>query len=88
MQSGTTTNTVPALAKLDIDVRSFTMLELNRIDKAIRSLTSDVASVAVTGGINRPPLELANTKELYEKLEKVAADLGLAPVGQASVQRC
>ncbi|MCX6449795.1 MAG: peptidase dimerization domain-containing protein [Actinobacteria bacterium] len=49
MQSGTTTNTVPALAKLDIDVRSFTMLELNRIDKAIRSLTSYVASVEVQG---------------------------------------
>ena len=85
MQSGTTTNTVPALAKLDIDVRSFTMLELNRIDKAIRSLTSDVAIVEVKGGINRPPLELANTKDLYEKLEKVAADLGLVPIGQASV---
>ena len=85
MQSGTTTNTVPALAKLDIDVRSFTMAELNRIDKSIKGLSSQVANVEVTGGINRPPLEISSTKELYEKLEKVAKDLGLAPIGHASV---
>ena len=85
MQSGTTTNTVPALAKLDIDVRSFTMTELNRIDKSIKGLSSEVAKVEVTGGINRPPLEISSTKELYEKLEKVAKDLGLAPIGHASV---
>ena len=85
MQSGTTTNTVPALAKLDIDVRSFTMAELNRIDKSIKGLSSEVAKVEVTGGINRPPLEISSTKELYEKLEKVAKDLGLAPIGHVSV---
>ena len=85
MQSGTTTNTVPALAKLDIDVRSFTMAELNRIDKSIKGLSSQVANVEVTGGINRPPLEISSTKELYEKLEKVAKDLGLAPIGHVSV---
>jgi glutamate carboxypeptidase len=85
MQSGTTTNTVPALAKLDIDVRSFSILELSRIDKAVKSLTSDVASVEVTGGINRPPLETGSTKDLYVKIEKVAKDLGLPEVGSASV---
>jgi len=85
MQSGTTTNTVPALAKLDIDVRSFTISELNRIDKSIRALSSDVAKVEVTGGINRPPLETSSSMELYEKLEKVAKVLGLPPIGHASV---
>ena len=85
MQSGTTTNTVPALAKLDIDVRSFTISELSRIDKSIRSLASDVAKVEVTGGVNRPPLEKSSSMELYEKLEKVAKDLGLSPIGHASV---
>ena len=85
MQSGTTTNTVPALAKLDIDVRSFTISELNRIDKSIRALSSDVAKVEVTGGINRPPLETSSSMELYEKLEKVAKDIGLSPIGHASV---
>jgi glutamate carboxypeptidase len=85
MQSGTTTNTVPALAKLDIDVRSFTISELNRIDKSIRALSSDIAKVEVSGGVNRPPLETSSSMELYEKLEKVAKDLGLSPIGHASV---
>ena len=85
MQSGTTTNTVPASAKLDIDVRSFTISELNRIDKSIRALSSEVAKVEVTGGVNRPPLEISSSMELYEKLEKVAKDLGLSPIGHASV---
>jgi glutamate carboxypeptidase len=44
-----------------------------------------VAGVEVTGGINRPPLETVNTKDLYVKLEKVAKDLGLPEVGSASV---
>jgi glutamate carboxypeptidase len=85
MKSGTTTNTVPALATLDIDVRSFTNAELARIDKSIRNLKSDVAKVEVTGGINRPPLEESSTMALYEKLEKVAAALGVAKIGNASV---
>ena len=85
MKSGTTTNTVPALATLDIDVRSFTNAELTRIDKSIRNLKSDVAKVEVTGGINRPPLEESSTMALYEKLEKVAAAIGVAKVGNASV---
>lgn len=85
MQAGTTTNTVPAQAKLDIDIRSFTMAELQRIDTAIKSLTSSVAKVDITGGISRPPLEIASTKELYEKLEVVAKRLGMPEIGHASV---
>ena len=85
MQSGTTTNTVPAQAKLDIDIRSFTMAELNRVDAAIKSLKSERAKVEVSGGINRPPLETTSTLELYEKLEAVAKTLGMAPIGHASV---
>ena len=85
MHSGTTTNTVPAQAKLDIDIRSFTMAELNRVDAAIKSLKSEIAKVEVSGGINRPPLETSSTLELYEKLEAVAKSLGMSPIGHASV---
>jgi glutamate carboxypeptidase len=85
MQAGTTTNTVPAQAKLDIDIRSFTIAELQRVDTAIKSLTSSVAQVEITGGISRPPLEIASTKELYEKLEVVAKRLGMPEIGHASV---
>ena len=58
LHSGTTTNTVPAFATLDVDVRSFTKSELERIDNAIRTLKSDVAKVEVTGGINRPYFQI------------------------------
>jgi glutamate carboxypeptidase len=85
MQAGTTTNTVPAEAKLDIDIRSFTMAELQRVDTAIKALSSPVAKVDVTGNIRRSPLEIASTKELYEKLEVVAKRLGMPEIGHASV---
>jgi glutamate carboxypeptidase len=87
MHSGTTTNTVPALATLDIDIRSFSAAELIRVDSAIKKLsaTHPEAKIEITGGINRPPLELTSTTELYEILEKVASEIGIEPVGQASV---
>ena len=87
MNSGTTTNTVPALATLDIDIRSYSSAELSRIDSAIKSLVSSdgQAKLVVTGGINRPPLETSSTIELYEILEKVANEIGFAPIGHASV---
>lgn len=85
LHSGTTTNTVPAFATLDVDVRSFTNSELERIDNAIRTLKSDVAKVEVTGGINRPPLEESSTSELHAKFEKVATSLGFPEIGKASV---
>jgi glutamate carboxypeptidase len=87
MHAGTTTNTVPALATLDIDIRSYSAAELIRIDSAMKNLvtTHPEAKLEVTGGINRPPLELSATSELYEILEKVASEIGMAPIGQASV---
>jgi len=85
--SGTTTNTVPASAILDIDVRSFSTSELERIDKSIKSLmpTLSGATLSITGGINRPPLEERSTLELYEKLEASAKKLSRQEVGKIKV---
>ena len=87
LHSGTTTNTVPALATLDVDSRSFTMDEMRRVENAIKSLKAHhpEARIEVTGGINRPPLELSSTQDLYEKFERVASRLGLGPIGHAAV---
>ena len=87
MQSGSTTNTVPATATLDIDARSFLASELKRVDAAIRSLAAHhpEARLEISGGINRPPLEHAATAELYALIEEVASSLGLPPVGHVSV---
>ena len=87
MNSGTTTNTVPALASLDVDCRSFKLSEMQRVQEAIKNLkaTHPEARIEVTGGINRPPLETSATQSLYEKCETVAKQLGMAPLGSASV---
>jgi glutamate carboxypeptidase len=87
MTSGSTTNTVPALASLDVDSRSFTMAEMKRVEQAIRSLKPENkdARIEITGGINRPPMETSSSSELYELAEKVAVKLAMAPLGSASV---
>ena len=87
MHSGTTTNTVPALATLDIDCRSFTLAEMQRVQDSIKNLTPihPEAKIEVVGGINRPPLETTATHKLYEMCELVAKNLGMAPLGSASV---
>jgi glutamate carboxypeptidase len=43
------------------------------------------ARYEITGGFNRPPLELSSTMALYERAEKVAEKLGMSPLGHASV---
>ena len=87
MNSGTTTNTVPALASLDVDCRLFKLSEMQRVQEAIKNLKAihPEARIEVTGGINRPPLETSATQSLYEKCETVAKQLGMAPLGSASV---
>lgn len=87
LKSGTTTNTVPALAVLDVDSRSFTMKEMERVKDAIYALTPihPQARIEVIGGINRPPLEESSTSDLYKLCEEVARKLGMAPLGSAIV---
>ena len=87
LNSGNTTNTVPDLATLDIDARSFSQSELERVDREIRTIAAvnPQARIEVTGGLNRPPLQPAATAALYERAEKVAAAIGMPPLGSAEV---
>lgn len=87
LRSGTTTNTVPALATLDIDSRSFTMAEMERVRDAILALKPlhPEARIEVVGGINRPPLETSATERLYQVAEAVAKELRISPLGSAIV---
>jgi len=87
LKGGTTANTVPAEATLEIDARSFSQSDLERVDRAIQSLTAITpgAQIEITGGLNRPVLEPASCKELYEIAEKVAKSIGMAPLGSAEV---
>ena len=87
LHSGNTTNTVPDLAILDIDARSFSQSELERVDREIKSFSAvnPRAKIEVTGGLNRPPLQPTSTQTLYERAEKVAAAMGMSPLGSAEV---
>ena len=87
LRAGNTTNTVPDLAVLDIDIRSYSMADLQRVDAAIKALkpVNAAARFEITGGFNRPPLETSSTMALYERAEKVAKSLGMPPLGHASV---
>ncbi|MEU0316461.1 M20 family metallopeptidase [Nocardioides sp. NPDC006273] len=85
--AGTTLNTVPGAARFTVDVRAWSGAEQERVDAGIRALTPVVAGaeLVVHGGINRPPLEEALSKELFERAVSVAARLGLPAPEQAAV---
>ena len=76
---GTTTNTVPALAQFDVDVRAKTQAELQRVDEAIRALQPvlDGASIEVRGGINRPPMERSMAESLFDRAAALSEAVGI-----------
>jgi glutamate carboxypeptidase len=90
LRSGNTTNTVPDHAALDVDVRSFSQADLQRVDESIRSIhpTNREASIEISGGLNRPPLEPTSTQYLFERAKNIAKQLSMefggASVGGAS----
>jgi glutamate carboxypeptidase len=81
LAAGTTANTVPEAATAWVDVRAWTRAELDRVDQQIRLLAPRLAeaTVTVTGGINRYPLEAGVTATLFELLRAAAADAGVEP---------
>jgi glutamate carboxypeptidase len=87
LSAGTTINTVPELAVLEIDARSFSEADLRRVDAAIKSLQPKLsgARIEVAGGLHRPPLQPSSTADLYRIAEKVAAQVGMPPLGSAEV---
>jgi glutamate carboxypeptidase len=87
LTSGTATNTVPASGRFAVDVRVRDAVEQARIDEAMRALRPRLAgaSLTVTGGPNRPPLERSASLSLYALAEELAGELGIAPLGSAAV---
>ena len=87
LKSGSTINTVPELAVLEIDARSFSQDDLLRVDAAIKNIKATLpgARIEVAGGLHRPPLQPSSTTDLYEIAEKVAKEIGMTPLGSAEV---
>ncbi|MCC6454537.1 MAG: M20 family metallopeptidase [Caldilineaceae bacterium] len=79
VQGGTVSNVVAAHATAEIDVRAWTQSEADRLLHAITGLTPVTAgaTLQVTGGWNRPPLERSVTAELFAKTQIIGRTLGL-----------
>ncbi|WP_181275082.1 M20 family metallopeptidase [Brevibacterium oceani] len=81
ISAGTTSNTVPAEARVDIDVRARTAAELERVDAQIRELAKNPqvegSTTEVLGGINRPPFEREQSAALFDRARALADELGL-----------
>jgi glutamate carboxypeptidase len=85
--AGSAMNTIPARARFEVDVRVTTAAEQQRVDEAMRALSGELdgATVRVTGGPNRPPLDEEASASLLAHARSLAEELGLPPLGAVSV---
>jgi glutamate carboxypeptidase len=87
LSAGTTSNTVPAFGSVTLDVRVREVEEQNRVHAALLALRPILpgARLEVLGGANRPPLSAALSAGLFERAQRQAAALGLAPLTGVAV---
>ncbi len=87
---GTTMNTVPAAAKVSVDVRAWSAAEQERVDRELRALPPVLAGaqVNIIGGPDRPPMESASSAKLFALAQEVASALGLEPLTSVEVGGC
>ncbi|AXK31671.1 M20 family peptidase [Streptomyces armeniacus] len=86
-RAGSTRNTIPESAYIEVDVRAWDRDELERVEKDLRSLRPRTpgAGVELTGGVNRLPLERRMSAGLLDTARRVARAEGLPPVREARV---
>ena len=79
IQGGTRTNAIPEFAMARVDVRVPTALDREKIEKKMRSLTPihPEATLEITGGVNRPPLERKMASALFRQAREVGRQMGL-----------
>jgi glutamate carboxypeptidase len=86
LAAGSSSNTVPAQARLSVDVRVPTVAAQQRVDELMRGLTAVVpgARLEIEGGPNRPPLDPASSARLFELARSLSPGLRGVTVGGAS----
>jgi len=80
IRGGSRSNVVADQAEIDVDVRVGSVAEGEQLDALVHGLKPKTrgASLQVTGGINRPPLErTAKIVALFERAKRLAAELGI-----------
>ncbi|WP_405818480.1 M20 family metallopeptidase [Streptomyces sp. NBC_00838] len=87
LSAGSTLNTVPAVARVSVDVRVPTLAAQNRVDDLMRGLTPRTpgARLTVLGGRKRPPMEPESSTELFALASRIASDLGQEPLSGVAV---
>lgn len=82
LAAGTTVNTVPESAHCAVDARSWTISDLERVDREMSALAPRLpgAAVRVSGGIDRPPFEETSSRQLFTEAAAAARELGLSPL--------
>ncbi|QDY81222.1 M20 family metallopeptidase [Streptomyces qinzhouensis] len=82
LSAGSSANTVPARARVSVDVRVPSRAAQQRIDTLIRELVPRTpgARLEITGGAGRPPLEPASSAGLFALASDLAAELGQGPL--------
>jgi len=85
--AGTTANTVPERASVDIDVRVTSTAEEGRVGEALLALAPflDGARLEVSGGSHRPPLARDASSALFALAQDVARQAGLSPLEECAV---
>lgn len=87
LSGGSSMNTVPERASVQVDVRAWTAAELERVDAALRKLepVAAGAGLELDGGVNRYALESSHSAHLFASAVQEAQSLGLAPLRRAAV---
>jgi glutamate carboxypeptidase len=84
--AGTTTNTVPHLAEVAVDVRAWNREEQERVDQSIRHFTSTLpVTIEIIGGIDRPAMESAMSADLFQLFREAARARGLPEISECAV---
>jgi glutamate carboxypeptidase len=86
IEGGTVSNVVPETARAEVDIRFTRLADGAGLERRIRALKPVLKGVrlAITGGVNRPPLErTADVAALFAKAESLAKEMGLK-LGEAA----
>ena len=84
--SGTTTNTVPDLAEVHVDVRAWNRTEQERVDHLVRAFASTLpVTIKIIGGIDRPAMESAMSAELFTLASLTNRELGYPDLTECAV---
>lgn len=81
VSGGSRPNVVPDFASATVDVRASTLADADQLDRTLRALTARMpgATLEVTGGFNRPPMERSEgVARLFGIAQEVAAGMGVA----------